>query len=396
MLKEKDLSSEEAVLKAQALKSLFLYTEATAVLQQALQHDPENIKLLIETAECLRSSGNQQEAAALYRQALTLEPDNKYIRLHLIRLSLFTEDYETARQECNTLLQTDSSSLAYRLLGECYENMQLPDSTLLCYHQAILHTPTDHQPIARAANIYINQEAYEKALELTETYREKDSLNILVNQLNAKAYCLSKQYTPAQERYEKLVELGDRSYLTHYYLGVSYYMNELFYEAHEYLSKAHQKDPWNVNLLYYLGRACSKTSWKEEGIEYLEKALEYTIPTDDTLAGLYKGLADCYKLNHQYRDQIEALRLAYRYDPKYKSALYHIGLIYQDKLKENIPAARYFKEFLRTEPADSKEIEFFDEETGAMAFGEAIFYRATEKRLQKIREEEFMKGNRID
>ena len=54
----------------------------------------------------------------------------------------------------------------------------------------------------------------------------------------------------AIKRYEYLVGQRDSSFHTYYYLGVSYYATEKFYEAHDMLEIARKYDPENVNLLY--------------------------------------------------------------------------------------------------------------------------------------------------
>lgn len=130
----------------------------------------------------------------------------------------------------------------------------------------------------------------EYAIQATERYRERDSTNLIVNQQNALAYCHAEQYPTAIKRYEKLCQQGDSSTQTLYYLGVSYYADEYYYEAHACFSKLQKEMEENPNLLYYLGRCCAKTSWKKEGIEHLEKAIELTIPKDSTMIRLYQRL----------------------------------------------------------------------------------------------------------
>lgn len=60
-----------------------------------------------------------------------------------------------------------------------------------------------------------------------------------------------KEYGTAVKRYESLKELGDRSFLTLYYLGVSHYGDNWFYGAYDNLKEAYQKNPMDVNVLYY-------------------------------------------------------------------------------------------------------------------------------------------------
>ena len=72
-----------------------------------------------------------------------------------------------------------------------------------------------------------------------------------------------KEYGTAVKRYESLKELGDRSFLTLYYLGVSHYGDNWFYGAYDNLKELIKKNPMDVNVLYYLA--------KSFGTHFLEK-----------------------------------------------------------------------------------------------------------------------------
>ena len=89
-----------------------------------------------------------------------------------------------------------------------------------------------------------NNQQFKDAVDVTEVYRLSDTTNIDVNRQNAKAYCMLKEYGTAVKRYESLKELGDRSFLTLYYLGVSHYGDNWFYGAYDNLKEAYQKIRW--------------------------------------------------------------------------------------------------------------------------------------------------------
>ena len=194
----------------------------------------------------------------------------------------------------------------------------------------------------------------------------------------------------AIKRYEYLVGQRDSSFHTYYYLGVSYYATEKFYEAHDMLEIARKYDPENVNLLYYLGRCCAKTSWKKEGIEHLEKAIELTIPKDSTMIRLYKGLVDCCKLAQDTPKQIQALRELYKYDKTNHKLLYDIACNYSYQLKDNKSAERYLQAFLKTRKANARKEEPVSEK-GELVLGLENYYNAAENWLKDLQKEKFFK-----
>lgn len=389
--KEKTVTTKLLFQKAQALKGLNLTTDALEVFRKITITEPENQRAQIELAECYKTLGKFTDALSCYERVLQLNPTNKYVRLQHINLLCSLERFKAGKSACDELMKNDSSVVAKRLLAMCYEGLEESDSAITCYNTILQTAPEDYLSVARLANLYIKTNKLESAIKCTETYREKDSTNLFVNKQNALAYCLNKSYPIATERYEYLVNHGDSSHLTCYYLGICYYATEKFYEAHDFLNIALKNDPKNVNLLYYMARSCAKTSWKKEGVEYMNQAIALTIPSDTTLTRLYIGLADCYKLAGMPQNQIEALQEQYKYDSKNTKLLYQMGAIYQDALKNNKKAEQYLEMYLKTKPKEKVEAAAQLNSKGEIEVDEAAYYNATTKRLEQIRKERFFK-----
>lgn len=160
--------------------------------------------------------------------------------------------------------ETDSSAVVLHLQAQSLEGMQQILPAIGCYEVIQDKYPDDYLAAAKLGNLNIVAGYPEYAIQATERYRERDSTNLIVNQQNALAYCHAEQYPTAIKRYEKLCQQGDSSTQTLYYLGVSYYADEYYYEAHACFSKLQKEMEENPNLLYYLGRCCAKTSWKKK------------------------------------------------------------------------------------------------------------------------------------
>ena len=329
--------------KAKALKGIGSNTEALRSIRQVIAEDSTNQQAHIEAAECCKAMAKYNDALDYYRKAISLNPKNKYARLQFINLL------------CNTKNYAD-----------------------------------DYLAAAKLGNLNIVAGYPEYAIQATERYRERDSTNLIVNQQNALAYCHAEQYPTAIKRYEKLCQQGDSSTQTLYYLGVSYYADEYYYEAHACFSKLQKEMEENPNLLYYLGRCCAKTSWKKEGIEHLEKAIELTIPKDSTMIRLYKGLVDCCKLAQDTPKQIQALRELYKYDKTNHKLLYDIAWNYSYQLKDNKSAERYLQAFLKTRKANARKEEPVSEK-GELVLGLENYYNAAENWLKDLQKEKFFK-----
>lgn len=400
MLIDKEQPTTELLFqKGKALKSLGRNAEALHTFRQIIAGDSLNQRAFIEAAECCKQSAKYQDALKYYQKAIDIHPDNKYVRIQYISLLCNLQQYEEAFGESSVLAETDSSAVILHLQAQSLEGRTgFLDAALGCYHVIQDKYPDDYLAAAKLGQIYNAMQFYEYAIEATEKYREADTTNVVVNRQNAQAYCLSGDYPMAIKRYEYLVGQRDSSFHTYYYLGVSYYATEKFYEAHDMLEIARKYDPENVNLLYYLGRACAKTSWKKQGIEYLETAIDLSLPKDSAMTRLYKGLRDCCRLGREPAKAIQAAKDQYKYDKTNHKLLYDIAIDYLF-MKDNKNATHYLEAFLKTRPKDTKETAIEINKKGEVEVNMEYYYRSameTSKKLkQKAKEEDFFKNGTL-
>jgi len=400
MLIDKEQPTTELLFqKGKVLKSLGRNAEALHTFRQIIAGDSLNQRAFIEAAECCKQSAKYQDALKYYQKAIDIHPDNKYVRIQYISLLCNLQQYEEAFGESSVLAETDSSAVILHLQAQSLEGRTgFLDAALGCYHVIQDKYPDDYLAAAKLGQIYNAMQFYEYAIEATEKYREADTTNVVVNRQNAQAYCLSGDYPMAIKRYEYLVGQRDSSFHTYYYLGVSYYATEKFYEAHDMLEIARKYDPENVNLLYYLGRACAKTSWKKQGIEYLETAIDLSLPKDSAMTRLYKGLRDCCRLGREPAKAIQAAKDQYKYDKTNHKLLYDIAIDYLF-MKDNKNATHYLEVFLKTRPKDTKETAIEINKKGEVEVNMEYYYRSameTLKKLkQKAKEEDFFKNGTL-
>lgn len=400
MLIDKEQPTTELLFqKGKALKSLGRNAEALHTFRQIIAGDSLNQRAFIEAAECCKQSAKYQDALKYYQKAIDIHPDNKYVRIQYISLLCNLQQYEEAFGESSVLAETDSSAVILHLQAQSLEGRTgFLDAALGCYHVIQDKYPDDYLAAAKLGQIYNAMQFYEYAIEATEKYREADTTNVVVNRQNAQAYCLSGDYPMAIKRYEYLVGQRDSSFHTYYYLGISYYATEKFYEAHDMLEIARKYDPENVNLLYYLGRACAKTSWKKQGIEYLETAIDLSLPKDSAMTRLYKGLRDCCRLGREPAKAIQAAKDQYKYDKTNHKLLYDIAIDYLF-MKDNKNATHYLEVFLKTRPKDTKETAIEINKKGEVEVNMEYYYRSameTLKKLkQKAKEEDFFKNGTL-
>ena len=380
-------------LRAKALRAMNRNAEALKEWNSLLQADSTNTNVLIELAECYKLVGRTQEATPCYEKAVALHPENTYFRQQHIRTLLATESYEKARNACHAWLDRDSlSATAFKLMGMAYEGMvsDNPDAltnAFMSYATAYGIDSLDAQTVAHIAAIFNNNEQFKDAVDVTEKYRLTDTLNIDVNRQNAKAYCLLKEYPTAINRYESLKGMGDKSFTTLYYLGISHYADNWMYGAYDNLLLAHKKSPMDVNVLYYLGKSAARTSWKKEGVGYIQEAIEISTPTDSLMSRLYDGLVECYRYVNAPYEKIEAMKKLYSYNKKY-TLFYHIAYTY-DRQKDYANAVHYYEKYMALVPKD-KQLALDDE--GKPKPNVETLYQIAKRRVEKIKAEDFFRN----
>lgn len=386
-------------LRAQSLKAMNRYQEALKEWDSLLEADSADINVLIELAECYRLTHRGAEAAACYGKAVSLRPENKYFRQQHLRVLLASEKYEVARTASHSWLERDTlSASAYKYLGMAYEGMVMdnPDAlgnAFMAYNAAYRRDSLDGQTVALIAAIFNNNNQFADAVNVTETYRLTDTLHVDVNRQNAKAYCMLKDYPTAVKRYESLKSMGDRSFTTLYYLGISHYGNNWFYGSHENLLEAYRKNPTDVNLLYYLAKSCARTSWKAEGVELMKEALNLAIPKDSVITRLYDGLVECYSYHSKADpyEHIEAMKKLYSLNGKY-TLLYRIAYKY-DHQKDYVNAVHYYEKYMALVPKDKQVA--VDEEGNPLPNADTMYQKAR-RRVEKIKVEDFFRNGAHD
>lgn len=384
--------------KGRALRGLGQNQEALATYREVITQDTTNTRALVEAAGCCRSLTQYTQALNYYRQALTLSPENKYIHIQYINLLLSQQKYREAFEESSLMAEKDSSITVLHLQAQSLEGMKEIPPAIACYQNIQQKYPDDYLSAARLGALYIEASAYDEAIETTEMYRQIDSTNISINRQNAMAYCLKEDYPTAIQRYQSLLQQGDSTFQTCYYIGICYYATDQHYEAHDFLEIARKYVPDDANLLYYLGRSCAKTSWKKEGIEYLEQAIELSTPKDSAMIRLYTGMAEAYRLGGKYHKQIETIQKRYQeYDRQNHLLLYDIAYIYFYFLKDKKNTERYLEAFLKTQPKDKEEKKETPEESHAIVIEGKDLYQSASKWLDDLRnkrkvEEFFQKG----
>ena len=210
---------ELTLRKASLLKRMYLFDEAAETLTGLLRPDQLDTEVLGEIADCHYQSGNTEDAAQLYGILSQQLPDNLGFRIRYMNLAARAKAYASVIDEGRDLLQRDTLLPALTLMGDAFQKTEQPDSALFYYQEALRRKPRNAAVVGKIADILLGRKAYDETLALADEYLSMDPDNIPVGKVKGLALYLKKQYDPSITAFEHVLEVGDDSYGTHYYLG---------------------------------------------------------------------------------------------------------------------------------------------------------------------------------
>ena len=325
---------DSILAQARYLKSIYRTDDAIEMLSTLVQPGTMDEGVLSELADCHFQSGDYESASGTYFLLSLRAPDNILYKIRLMqayyRLKAFPQSVQAGRD----ILQLDSIPAVVSYVGDAFRQMEQADSALWYYRRALALKPMNESVVAKAVNILIMKEDYDGAAAVTEPFLAEDPDNTTIAPLKGLALYRKGDYEGAVQAFQRQEDIGNDSYAIHYYLGQSYWQTQVTYRAEKELVAAWQIDSSDVNLAYSIAAVKLEAyrSFDKEIIPWLDKAWEMIQP-DPALASRIQqqyGLA-YYRRQDSWDKAIEHYKEAYRYNPKFISALSTIAYCYEVK-----------------------------------------------------------------
>ncbi|QIK61012.1 hypothetical protein G7050_14680 [Dysgonomonas sp. HDW5A] len=344
-------SQEETkeLLKQKALcyKGLDNYSKAIEVLKSLAQVDKDDLKLKSEMALCYQALSNWSGSLTCYNELISLDSLNIYYKIKRAEMLFRLEDYKAALSDYKMLSDKYGLTNMIKRSAQCFENINLPDSAIVYYTEAIKADTTDVFSIASLININIKLKNFGSAIQLSDDFVEKDSTNKQINLLNGLSYYGADFYDEAVLRFERCYLNGDSSLVVNRSLGISYYSLGENEKAFPYLLKAYTQDTTNNRVLYCLGVVSNEMRNFNSSVIYFEKILEKTIPSDMILYLYYRGLAKGYEGLEEYKNAAINYKEATKYGQQNQNMYLYftLGTIYDYELGEPSLALEYYVKY---------------------------------------------------
>ncbi len=316
--------------------------------------------VLSELADCHFQSGDYESASGTYFLLSSRAPDNILYKIRLMQAYFRLKAFPQSVQAGRDILQLDSIPAVVSYVGDAFRQMEQADSALWYYRKALALKPMNESVVAKAVNILITKADYDGAVAVMEPFLSEDPDNTTIAPLKGLALYRKGDYEGAVQAFQRQEDIGNDSYPIHYYLGQSYWHTQVTYRAEKELIAAWQIDSSDVNLAYSIAAVKLEAyrSFDNEIKPWLDKAWEMIQP-DPALASRIQqqyGLA-YYRRQDSWDKAIEHYKEAYRYNPKFISALSTIAYCYEVK-KDYKQALQWYEKYLEVARPGTQGYEF--------------------------------------
>ena len=346
--------------EARYLKSIYKTDEAIVKLSELVKPEGFDEDVLSELADCHFQSGDYESAAGTYFLLSSRAPDNILYKIRQMQTYARIKAWPQSIQAGREVLQLDSIPAVLSFIGDSFRQMESADSALWYYRRSLAMRPMNESVVAKAVNVLIGKGDYDGAISLTGAFLAEDPDNTLVAPLEGLSYYRKGDYESAISVFQRQEDIGNDTYPIHYYLGQSYWHTKVMYRAEEELLTAWQIDSSDVNLAYSIAAVKSDgyRPFEKEVKPWLDKAWEMIQPDPATMSRLHQqyGLG-YYRRQDSWDKAIEHYKEAYRYNPKFISALSTIAYCYEVK-KDYKQALQWYEKYLEVARPGTQGYEF--------------------------------------
>ncbi|MGM9781702.1 MAG: tetratricopeptide repeat protein [Candidatus Cryptobacteroides sp.] len=351
---------DSVITQARYLKSIFRTDDAIELLSSLVPPGTMDESVLSELADCHFQSGAYEDAAGTYYLLSSQSPDNILYKIRLMQAYFRLKAYPQSIQTGREVLQLDSIPSVVSYMGDAFRQMEQADSALCYYRKALRMKPMNETVVSKAADIQIRKEDYDGAVAIMEPFLSEDPDNNTIAPLKGLALYRKGDYEGAVNVFSRQEEIGNDTYPIHFYLGQSYWHTGIIWKAEEELLSAWQIDSSDVNLAYSIAAVKMEAlrPFEKEVKPWLDKAVDMIKPDPATMSRLHQqyGLG-YYRKQDSWDKAIEHYKEAYRYNPKFISALSTIAYCYEVK-KDYKQALQWFEKYLQVARPGSKGYEY--------------------------------------
>lgn len=388
-------TAENLLLKADCYEKLYNFIDAFSVYQRLLLSNPEDVQLLTSAAECASQVGDTESALKYWITADSLSPGSLFLQIKKSMAYFRNGNWQKTIESAQTVFESDSVPVLLRITGDAFHNLNDPIWANYYYTKAWEKNPADHLSLRRICEYFyaMGEDGFDTVAVMSEKYLTEINPNQkTIGQLNGMANYSLGNFDKAIERLEANVALGDSSYTTTYFLGMSNYGKSWYYEAIKWLDIAFGLNNKDVNLYYYYGTALGRTKKRDEAVAVLQEGMDKIDKMSEMLFDFDISMAEAYYQTNSFVKAIDYYLSAYKRKPDEHRLLYSVAQSY-DKMEDYKKAIAAYERYIKTAPKNVDVAALAHNEDRKMNM-ENIFYISSFRRIKELQEKVFMEAGK--
>lgn len=256
LLQEKSNSLDVKLEMGRLYIAMNKFQEGLNFLYRALKEHPNNLKLLIATAQAEGSAGHARQARELFLQALCLSNHSLKILLDYADTMMMWGDFYQAEDIFRLALDNQPCSIdLYLKLAWSLASMQRYEEAEGIYRKLLLSWPQHAKILDALARLKIQEKDYDQAQQVAELLLQIDPTNPKYVLLVADILFMKYQYCEAITFYSLLK--NDPEFNIDAYIGIGRALQKLnqCQEAQEAFAAAYASHPESIEAQFYLDYA---------------------------------------------------------------------------------------------------------------------------------------------
>lgn len=277
--------------------------------------------------------GNTQNATQLLSNCLDIDPNSSAAMYELANIHAANNDFTSASLLLEKAITIDDTNVWYKqLLAQIYQQMRKFSEAADIYAQLLKKDPDNQEYLYTKAILLTNAQKYNEAIQTYNTLEKETGINEQISVAKQQLYVLNNQVDKAFEEIKKLIDYNptDSKY---YGLLADLYLNQGDREnALKYYNKIQEMDPDNGFVHFSLANYYLSDNEPGKAFEETEKGFSSESVDLHTKLQMYMVLAsnrDKSNLTNEQEERlIQILRKEYPDE-------YLVHTIYADYLLRN-------------------------------------------------------------
>ncbi len=260
------------------------YRETIADLDPLLKAQPDDQRLTILVGMSLYGLGHFAEASPLLKQASDRDPENLTLLLTLAHSCLLSNQYPCVLDAYHRLIALNAESAeADMLVGEALDEMKDPEGAIREFRAAVATNPKEPNVHFGLGYLLWTKGQYPEAAQEFEAEIANDPHHVLAMLYLADAKMQMNQMEDARPLLEQIGKTDPEIAMQHLDLGIVYADQDRKQDAKVELETAVKLAPANVNAHYRLARLYRSMGMSAQAKAEFDKASGLNKAEDDRL-----------------------------------------------------------------------------------------------------------------